>query len=92
MFLTDSEQWAEDHDEHVGYCRVHHQRVLGSCEECEDDEEHDCEWLSTCCGAGSHEHVDQFCGACNEAAEFECEECSTVKTVSYKGTVTFVSR
>ena len=47
--------------------------------------EHDCEMLSTCCGAGANEYVnfttpfffrDDFCGACNEWAEFECEcEC-----------------
>jgi len=35
--------------------------------------EHNCEMLSTCCGAGANEYVDDFCGACNEWAEFECE-------------------
>ena len=37
--------------------------------------EHECEKLSTCCGAGSNEYIDEFCNACNEYAEFECNEC-----------------
>jgi len=36
---------------------------------------HECEELSTCCGKERHEHVDDFCGSCNEWAQFECEEC-----------------
>jgi hypothetical protein len=28
--------WAEDHGEHVGYCSVHRQRILDSCELCDD--------------------------------------------------------
>jgi len=35
--------------------------------------EHECEMLSTCCGAGANEFVDTFCNGCNEFAEFECE-------------------
>ena len=35
--------------------------------------EHDCEMLSTCCGAGENEFVENFCNGCNEFAEFECE-------------------
>jgi hypothetical protein len=35
--------------------------------------EHDCELLSTCCGAGTNEYVENFCNACNEYADFECE-------------------
>jgi len=34
---------------------------------------HDCEMLSTCCGSGENEFVDNFCNGCNEFAEFECE-------------------
>jgi len=37
--------------------------------------EHECEKLSTCCGADENEYVDNFCSACNEWAEFECNEC-----------------
>ena len=37
--------------------------------------EHECEMLSICCGATSNEYVDEFCNACNEWAEFECNEC-----------------
>jgi len=40
------EQWAEDHGEHVGYCRIHKQKVLDSCDQCEEDspEEVDGDW------------------------------------------------
>ena len=41
----------------------------------EELENHDCEMLSTCCGAGSNEYIDDFCGAFNEWSEFECSEC-----------------
>ena len=37
--------------------------------------EHECEKLSTCCGATSNEYIDEFCNACNEYAEFECSKC-----------------
>ena len=37
MFLSEGEQWAEDHGEHIGYCRTHNQRVLDSCELCDID-------------------------------------------------------
>ena len=37
--------------------------------------EHDCEMLSICCGASPNEFLDTFCNACNEWAEFECDEC-----------------
>ena len=37
--------------------------------------EHECEKLSTCCGADENEYVDNFCSACNEWAEFECIDC-----------------
>ena len=40
----DEDQWAEDHGEHVGYCAVHHQKVLDSCDKCED------EWICSECG------------------------------------------
>ena len=36
MLLSTAEQWAEDHGEQVGYCRVHHQRVLDICDLCEE--------------------------------------------------------
>ena len=36
---------------------------------------HECEMLSTCCGATSNEYIDEFCNGCNEHAEFECNEC-----------------
>jgi len=32
-----AEQWAEDHGEHVGYCTVHQQKVLDSCELCDTE-------------------------------------------------------
>ena len=35
---------------------------------------HDCQMISTCCGAEENEFVDVFCNACNEWAEFECVE------------------
>lgn len=35
---------------------------------------HDCQMISTCCGAEENEFVDVFCDACNEWAEFECVE------------------
>ena len=41
--------------------------------------EHNCEFLSTCCGNERHEYVDEFCGACNEWASFECNECIEAK-------------
>ena len=47
-------------------------------------EEHDCEWTSLCCGAESHEYVDYFCVACNEATTFECNECPTGKDAEVK--------
>ena len=37
MFLTESEEWADDHGEHVGYCRTHQQRVLDSCDQCDEE-------------------------------------------------------
>ena len=37
--------------------------------------EHDCEWLSMCCGAEPNEYVDYFCSRCNEGTTFECEQC-----------------
>ena len=35
---------------------------------------HDCQMISTCCGAGANEFADNFCNGCNEFAEFECVE------------------
>jgi hypothetical protein len=29
--------YEERYGEHVGFCRIHKQRVLGSCDDCEDD-------------------------------------------------------
>ena len=42
MFLTESEEWAEDHGEHVGYCRTHQQRVLDSCGACNEATTFEC--------------------------------------------------
>jgi hypothetical protein len=50
--------YEERYGEHVGFCRVHRQRVLGSCDDCEQDDSYhdpvcmycsknfscDCEW------------------------------------------------
>ena len=30
--------YEERYGEHVGFCRVHHQRVLGTCDDCEQDD------------------------------------------------------
>ena len=63
MFLSEVEQWAEDHGEHVGYCRIHNQQVLDSCELCEDNE-----WV--CIECGEHRYEDarveggMKCGVC----------------------------
>jgi hypothetical protein len=32
-------------------------------------------FLSGCCGAGEHEHVENFCGDCGEFTIFECSVC-----------------
>ena len=37
--------------------------------------DHECEKLSICCGAEANEYIDYFCGGCNEATTFECNEC-----------------
>ena len=37
--------------------------------------EHECEKLSTCCGAKSNEYIDEVCNDCNEYSEFECSKC-----------------
>ena len=42
-----------------------------------EEVEHDCEMLSTCCGAGENEFVENFCNGCNEFAEFECASLSS---------------
>ena len=38
MLFTRAEQWADDHGEHIGYCNVHHQKVLDTCDLCEEIE------------------------------------------------------
>lgn len=36
-------------------------------------------YLSGCCGAGEHEYVENFCGACGEFASWECSVCEQEK-------------
>ena len=36
---------------------------------------HDCEFISMCCGAGKHEHVETMCSSCNDHTGFECSVC-----------------
>ena len=38
MSYIDKEEYEERYGEHVGYCRVHHIRVLDTCQACEDDD------------------------------------------------------
>ena len=31
--------------------------------------------VSSCCGAGQHEYVEEVCGQCNESTGWECLVC-----------------
>ena len=42
MSYIDKQEYEERYGEHVGYCRVHHIRVLDTCQECEDDAPEQC--------------------------------------------------
>lgn len=37
-----------------------------------DDDGHDHEWLSVCCGAREHSEVPDMCGHCKEMVTFKC--------------------
>jgi hypothetical protein len=74
MYYLDKQEYEERYGETVGFCNIHKVAVAdNNCERCYI--EHECELLSTCCGAGSNEYIDEFCNACNEYAEFECNTC-----------------
>ena len=46
------------------------------CEDCADMHvNNEAEYLSTCCGAGRFEYIEDMCAACHEIADFECTGC-----------------
>jgi len=44
MDYIDKKEYEETYGEHVGYCRIHHIDVLGSCEYCDSDRLIECPW------------------------------------------------
>jgi len=81
--MKPEDQWAEDHGIHVGYCNRHKVKIWDeTCDRCMEEEhdipEHDCVFISGCCGAYPADELDDYltghCGKCHDGAGFECEE------------------
>jgi len=48
---------------------------------CASDTTISLDYVSSCCGAERNEHVENFCGQCNEATTFECIDCGKEETL-----------
>ena len=52
-----------------------------------EEVKHNCdysEFVSLCCGAGSHEYVETICARCHDYAGFECIDCGKLED-EYRG-------
>lgn len=73
----DKQKYEEHYGEAVGFCNIHKVAVAdNNCDRCM---EHDCKWLSMCCGEEPNEYVDYFCSGCNEGTTFQCDTCEEEK-------------
>ena len=64
--------YEERYGEHVGFCRIHRQRVLGTCALCEDDahEEASCDYCGREYACDCESPIgDHMCPQCDLAAE-----------------------
>jgi hypothetical protein len=70
--------YEERYGEHVGYCRVHRQRVLGSCDDCEDDPRENFDHEPACAYCGR----EYTCGCEWPLEGHMCPRCDAEETKS----------